>query len=101
MGKNQEYRQQKSGIANPVHDKGFGRGLPRRNFFIVVPDQQVGTEAHALPPNEQHDIIVSHDEQEHGNHEEVHIGEEAGKPFFTMHIAYGIDMNEEPHTGHH
>ena len=82
-----ENRDQKSGVPDAIDHKGFGRCLGGRNPVVVIADQQIGTEPHAFPADEQHRIVVAHHQQKHRDHEQVHIGKEAGEPFFTVHVA--------------
>ena len=40
-------------------------------------DQQIGAQAHAFPADEHHRKLLAHTSDEHEEHEEVEIGEEA------------------------
>ena len=63
-------------IAHPVDDEGLLPGVGGRILLIPEPDQQVGTEAHPLPPDEHQQEVVSRDQEEHHEDEEVQVDEE-------------------------
>ena len=63
IDEDQKNREQKSGVADAIHDECFGGRFGRRHFFVVIADQQIGAEPDAFPPDEQHHIVVAHDQQ--------------------------------------
>jgi hypothetical protein len=83
----QEDRQQESGVADAIDDEGFRRRLGRRHLVIVVADQQIGAEPDAFPADEEHRVVVAHHQQEHRDHEQIHVCEEPRKPLLSMHVA--------------
>src|SRR6202140_4437241 len=60
----------------------------------IKTDQQVRTQADALPANKHQNVIVGKDQREHGEHEEVEVSEEAVVPAFMRHVASGINMDQ-------
>ncbi len=91
----QKDRQEEAGVADPVDHEGLGRRLGRRHLVVVVADEQVGAEPDALPSDEEDDIVVPHHQQEHRDHEEVHVGEEAREAFLPVHVPDRIQMDQE------
>jgi hypothetical protein len=68
-------------------------------FFEIEANQQIRSEAHALPTHEHEQKIFREHQCEHEEHEEVEIGEETPVAFFMRHVAHGIDMDEEANAG--
>jgi hypothetical protein len=100
IDENQEDCQQEAGIADAVYDKGFRGGFGSRDPLVVVADQEIGAESDALPADKQNSVVVAHHEEQHGNHKQIHIGEESRKSDFTVHVADRIDVNEEADSRH-
>jgi hypothetical protein len=86
-------------VAEAVDDEGLhaGRGLLR----VGVPegDEQVGGEADALPAEEHHREVVTHDQQQHREDEEVQVAEEAPVGRLLRHVADREDVDEHPDAG--
>ena len=101
IDEDQKDRQQEPGVADPVDHKRLGRGLSRGDLIEVVPDQEIGAEADPFPADEKHQEIISHDEQQHGDHEQIHVHEEAGKSVFSVHVPDGVDVNQKSDPRHH
>ncbi len=74
-------------VTNAVDDKGFLGGVAGTLLVEVVADQQVGTETDPFPADEHHQSIVPQDQHQHGETEEVQVGEEAVEAFLAMHVA--------------
>ena len=87
--------------ASPIRltTKALEAALAAENFIVVIADEQIGAESDPLPPDEQDRIVVAHDEQQHGDHEQVHIGEEPGEAGLTVHVTDGIDVNQRINPG--
>ena len=64
-------------VADAVRDERLLARLGGGPLAIPEPDQQVARQAHQLPGHEQHEPAVREDEQEHRDHEQVEVGEEA------------------------
>ena len=73
----------------------------RRVRRLPVPeaDEEVGAQAHALPPEIEQKQVVRKHEDEHGADEEVHVGEEAAIALIPFHEADGIEVDEEGDDG--
>ena len=97
IDENKENGQEEPGVSNSVHHKGLGRRLRRRDPVEVVPNEEIGAEPDALPPDEEHQIIVPHHQEEHRHREQIHVREEARVAFFPMHIPNRVHVNQETH----
>ena len=89
----------KTEIADAIDNEGLVSG--DRVGVIVVPktDEEIGTETHAFPADEQHQQIVPHHQQEHKEDKQVQINEKTNHPLVVPHIAERIDMDQEPDAG--
>ena len=97
----QEHGDQHPEVPDPVDDE---RLLPRirgRLLGVPEPDQEVGAETHPFPAHEQEQIVVRQHQDEHGEGEEVEIGEVPLVPGVVGHVAHAVDVDEEPDPGHH
>ena len=58
------------------------------NFFEEVkPDQQVAAQSHAFPADEEQQEVRAEHQDQHEEHEQVEIGEEAVVTAFVRHVA--------------
>ncbi len=95
-----EHAQDESGVTDTVHDEclvGGGRGGVA---LEVEADQQVRAQAHALPAHEHHGVVVGQDQRQHGEHEQVHVAEEAVVAAFMPHVADRVNVDQHAHAGH-
>ena len=88
-------------IADPVDDEGLERRGVGRGLVVPEADQQVGSEADALPAEEHLDEIVRRHQHQHREGEERQIGEEAGLAVVLRHIAPGVEVDERRDGRHH
>ena len=84
-------------IANAIGDErllaceaGFALGVPEA-------DEQVRREADELPRREDDEQVVRENQQEHREHEEVEIGEEAPIAGVVTHVANAVEMDKRTH----
>ena len=79
----------------------FVGGLDKQKSEIV----RVGAQPHALPADEDHGQVGPQDQDEHGEGEQVEVGEEPGVALLLGHIADGEDVDEQADArddqGHH
>ncbi len=89
-------------VPDPVRHERLlpGRGRrerrDRRVLVVVVSDQEIRAEPDALPPDEEHRQVVRQDEDEHREHEEVEVGEEAPVPRLLLHVPDAVDVDQRP-----
>ena len=88
-----------SEVADAVDDECFLTCRCGRVFREPESDQQVRREAHALPANKHHQVVVGEDQHQHEEHEQVQVTEEAVEPVVLPHVADRIDVDEESDTG--
>src|ERR1700688_2477705 len=95
-----KHAQQKSGVADAVHDECFiGRGAGAGSMEIES-NQQIRAEPYAFPSDEHQDVIVRQDEREHGKHEQVEVSEETVIPAFVRHVAGRVNVDESADSGY-
>ncbi len=94
-----EHAEQESGIAHAIGDERLVSrsrgGVP----LEVETDQQVRTQAHALPADKHQGIVVAQDERQHGEHEQVQVAEEAVVAAFVGHVADRVNVDQHAHAG--
>ena len=95
----QEHREQEAEVADAVDDEGFLAGVGGGVLGEVEADEQVGGEADALPADEEQKEALGQHQDEHEEHEEVEVGEEAPVAFFVRHVADRVDVDEEADAG--
>ena len=84
-----------SPVTHPVHHKRLLRRVARALLVKVVADEQIRTQAHALPSDKHHHVVVAQNQREHGEHEQVQIREEAIVTILLVHVAGGVNVNQE------
>ena len=95
----QEHREQEAEVADAVDDEGFLAGVGGGVLLEVEADEQVGGEADALPADEHQQEALGEHQDQHEEHEEVEIGEEAPVALFVRHVADRVDVDEEADAG--
>ena len=98
-GEEEKHPKKKPEVAHPVDHKGLLPCIGSRILLIPETDQEIGTEADALPSHKHQQEVVGQDEVEHHEDEEVEVGEIPGKPGIIMHVSYGVDVDEETDPG--
>ncbi len=81
-------------IADAVDDErllGRERGAP---LAVPEPDQQVAAQPHQLPGHEHDQPAVGQDQEQHREHEQVEVGEEAPVARIVGHVADAVDVHE-------
>ena len=68
---------------------------------LVLPeaDQQVGRQADALPADEQHQVVVGEDQDQHRRDEQVQVGEEAAAALVVRHVADRVEVDQAADAG--
>src|SRR6478735_5424886 len=87
--------QRESEIANAVDDECLFTGISGALLAEVETDKQIGTEPHAFPTHKHQEEIVGENQQQHREHEEIEVGEEAVVALFMRHVASGVYVDEE------
>src|SRR4030095_10101386 len=90
----QEDPQDKPKIPHPIDNEGLLAGIGRRLPGEPEADQEVGAQPHPFPSQEHQQEIVPHDQEKHGEDEQIQIGKITLEALLAMHIADGIDMDE-------
>ena len=88
-------------VTDTVDDEGFLGGVAGGATSEPETDEQVGAETDRLPEDEEEEVVVGKDQHQHAEDEEREVGEEAVVPGIALHVAGGIDVNEEADGGHH
>src|SRR5437870_1033538 len=79
-------------VADHVHHERLSRGHHGGVPLVPEADQQIGAQADHRPADDQEDEVVSEDEQQHREDEDVHVGEEAGVAgaVLVLHVTDGV-----------
>ena len=78
---------EKTKITNPVDDKSFICSGTGTFLFVVIADQQIGTETNTFPTDKHNQRIATQNQHQHSKGKQVHIAEETVVSRLTMHIA--------------
>src|SRR5450631_3442155 len=95
----QEHSQHETEVADTVDDEGFFPGVGGGLFQEVEADQHVAAQADAFPAYEKQNVVGGEDQDQHEEHEEIEIGEEAVVAALVGHVASGIDVDQPAYTG--
>src|SRR5580700_1128821 len=95
-----KHPQQKSSVADAVHDERFVGCGAGAGTMEIESNQQIRAQAHAFPAYEHQHVIVREDEREHGKHEEVEVSEETVIPALVRHVAGRINVDESANTSY-
>ena len=92
----QEDRERKPEVADPVHDERLLRGGHRGRPRVVVADEQVAREADAFPAEVQEDEVAAHHERAHREEEDAHRAEEARVALadIGLHVLGRVDRDQ-------
>src|SRR5712671_4985254 len=95
----QEHAEHESEVADAIDDEGFLAGVSGGFAEEIKTDEQVTAESHAFPADEEEHVVGGQNEDEHEEHEEIEVGEEAVIAAFVGHVARGVDVNEPAYSG--
>ena len=95
----EKHAEQESGVADAVDDECLVGRVAGGLAMEIETDQQIRTQPHAFPADEQQHIVVGQDQRQHGEHEEVEISEEAVVAAFMRHVSGGVNVNQHADTG--
>jgi len=98
LPENDEHGQEKSKVPDPVHDEGLVRRLAVVAVGVPETDQQVGAQPNTFPAQEQDHEVIPEDQVQHGEDEQVQVGEKAPETIISMHVAHRIHMDEAAHA---
>ena len=86
-------------VTHPVGEEGLEAGVRCEVRLEEVADEQVGAETHALPAHKhQHQAGAQHQGQ-HEEHEQVQVAEEAAVALVFVHVAHGVEVDQEADAG--
>jgi hypothetical protein len=74
-------------VADPVDDERLLRREGRRGLLVPEADERVAAQADRLPADVEHEEVVAQDQQQHAEHEQVQVGEEAPEAPVAVHVA--------------
>ena len=95
-------RQRQPEVADAVDDERFLRRRHRRRFAVVVADQPIRREAHALPTQIQHQQVVGHHQRGHSEQEHTDAREEprVAAPDIGLHIFARVQGDQRAQPRH-
>ena len=88
-------------VTDDLGDERLARSQHRAGPFVPVADEQVAGQGHHGPPDEQDQQVRGQHQQQHREDEQVHVAEEPPVPGILVHVADGVDVDEETHPGDH
>ena len=97
----EHHAQAEAEVAHPVDDEGLLAGRGRLGLVIVEADQVVGAEPHRLPAEVEQQVVVGQHQHEHAEGEQAQVGEEAVVAGVAVHVALGVDEDQQAHAGDH
>ena len=99
VNRDQEDCKRESEIADTVHDERFVAGVGGEFFEEIESDQQIAAQSDAFPSDEEQQEVRAQHQNQHEEHEQVQIREEAVVSAFVSHVADGVDMNQKADAG--
>src|SRR5689334_1882091 len=96
----QEHAQHEAEVADAVDDESFFARVRGGLFQKVKADEQVAGQADAFPSDKQQNVIGGKHQNQHEEHEQIQVAEEAVVAAFVRHVAGGVDVNEEADPRH-
>ncbi len=94
-----EHRDQKTEIADPVDDKCLLARLGRGGPLEPESDQEVAAQAHALPTDEEDEKIRAENQGEHEENKQVEINKVAHRAPVAVHVPNRVNVNEGADPG--
>src|SRR5262249_36551350 len=91
--------QRKTKVADAVDDKRLVPGDNIQWLFIPKTNQQIRTEAHPFPTDEERQQIVGHHQDQHEKNKKVEVDEKARHSLIVGHITEGIDVDKKSDAG--
>src|ERR1700730_18516359 len=82
-------------VAGTRGEEGLQGRVGVDTLLPPVTDEHEGAQSDELPPDEELQRVVGHDEQEHGRGEEAQRGEEVGEATIAVHVRGRVDVNEQ------
>ena len=90
-----EHSEDEAGVPDPVHQERLVARRRGRFPQEIEADQKVGAKPHAFPAHKQQQVVVRQHQREHGEHEQVHVPEEAVVAAFVGHVADGVNVDQK------
>ena len=95
----QHDRQRHAHVTDAVDHERLLRSSCGRRLVLPEADQQVRRQADALPADEEHQVVVGQDEQQHRGDEQVEESEEAAPSIIMRHVADGVHVDQTADAG--
>ena len=67
----------------------------------IKADEQIAAQADAFPADEEQHVVRGEDQDEHEEHEQIEVGEEAVVAALVRHVSGGINVDEPADAGDH
>ena len=99
-GEHEADAEQEAEVADAVREERLQVRVDGRRPLVPEADQQVGHEADRLPPEEQLQEVVAHDEHEHREGEQRDVAEEPRVAGVVGHVADRVDVHHQRDEGH-
>jgi hypothetical protein len=95
----QKHAEHEAEVADAVDDESFLAGVGSGFSEEIEADQKVAGQANAFPTYEEQHIVRGEDQNQHEEHEQIQVGEEAVVAAFMGHVTGRVDVNEEADAG--
>ena len=101
MAEDQEHRERESKVADAIDDERLVPGRGSELLQEVITDEQIAAQSDAFPANKQHQEILRQHQHQHEEHEQVEIREETIVAVIVRHVADGVNVDQQTHSGNH
>ena len=95
----QHDRKDETKISHPVDDERFLPGIDRGFSLEPEADEQVRTQSDAFPADKHQQVVISEDQRQHEEDEQIQVCEVTIEPLLVRHISSGINVDQEANAG--
>ena len=99
LASKQKQADEEAKVADTVNDECFFAGVGGGGLLKPETDEQIGSETNALPADKEQQGVSGEYENRHEEHEQVHVREESPVALVLVHVADGVDVDQETNAG--
>ena len=101
MEEDENHPEKESKVTDAVHDKGLLGSIIVCIVFVPEADQEIRAQPYAFPADKNHEVIATHDQEQHDEDKQVEVGKEPRESRIIMHIADRVEVDQETNACHH